>query len=266
MLLTALLGTALAVEPVATTLASVAGWESGLQWAGQGGLKHTLYSDPDSTLLGDVYVRADVLTELTPDYLRGGGQLEFSPMAMLVFRFKYQTSWYFGNVKSVYGFDSATDGYGDAERDQRNNGPGHDTRITGTAVLRAKVGPAIVAAVFDRAWLRQDPGAGVVGDYWYEPEYQMLVAMDDKVFQQTTVALYEKELEMEAIDSVMIGAMSTYRRAQTSQDVMYRAGPMVVVNTHGGDRSLLLLAQPQFVSRTFSAARPFLAVRGTMHF
>ncbi len=266
MLLTALVSTALAVEPVATTYASLAGWESGLQWAGQAGLKHTFYGDPDSTLFTDVYVRGDVLLQLTPDYLRGGGQLEVSPMAMLVFRFKYETSTYFGNVKSVYGFDRATDGYGDAERDQRTNGPGHDTRITGTAVLRAKVGPAIVATVFDRAWIRQDPGEGVVGDYWYEPEYQMLVALDDKILQNTTVLLYEKTLELDAIDNVLIGVMSTYRRAQTSEDVIYRAGPMAVLNTHDGDRSLLLLVQPQFVSRTFSAARPFLAMRGTMKF
>ena len=266
MLLTALVSTALAVEPVAKTFLTVAGWESGLQLQGQGGLKHSLYSDPESTLFSDVYLRGEVLVQVTPDFLRGGAQLEFSPMAMLVFRFRYETSSYFGNVKSVYGFDSASDGYGDAERDLRTNGPGHDTRITGTAVLRAKVGPAIVASVFDRAWIRQSPGEGVVGDFWFEPEYQMLLAMDDKILQNNTVLLYEKELAMDAIDTVLIGAMSTYRRAQTSQDVIYRAGPMVVVNTHDGDRSLMVLAQPQFVSRTFSPARPFFAVRGTMNF
>jgi len=266
MFLTALLSTAMAVEPVATTFLSVAGWESGLQWQGQGGVKHTLYSDPSSTLFSDVYVQGEVLVQATPDYLRGGAQLEFSPMAMLVFRFRYESSSYFGNVKSVYGFDTAADGYGDAERDQRTNGPGYDTRVTGTAVLRAKVGPAIVATVFDRAWIRQDPGEGVVGEFWYEPEYQMLVAMDDKILQNTTVLLYEKTLETDAVDNLLIGVMSTYRRAQTSEDVIYRAGPMLVVNTHDGDRSVLVIAQPQFVSRTFSAVKPFFAVRATMKF
>jgi hypothetical protein len=266
MLLTIMLGTALAVEPVATTYASLAGWESGLQWAGQGGAKHTLYSQEDSVLYSDVYVRSDVLLQVTPDYLRGGAQIEFSPMAMLIFRLKYESSWYFGNIKSVYGFQDASDRYGDAERDENINDYGNDVRVTGTAIVQAKVGPAIVALVFDRAWIRQSPGPAVVGDYWYEPEYQMLVALDDKIFQQTTVLLYEKELATEKIDSVLIGVMSTYRRAQTSRDVIYRAGPMAVIKTHGGDRSVLLLAQPQFVSRTYGPPVPFLAVRGTMKF
>ena len=92
MLLTALLGASLAAEPVLTTALAVAGWESGLQLRNQGGVKHTLYADPESTLLGDVYVRGDVLLTATPDYLRGGLQLEFSPMAMLVFRLRSETT------------------------------------------------------------------------------------------------------------------------------------------------------------------------------
>ncbi len=266
MLLSALLGTALAIEPVASTSMGISGWESGLRLENKAGAKHTLYSQPESLLFGDVYAQGQVLLQLTPDFVRGGFQLEFSPLAMLVLRFRYESSWYFGNIKTVYGFENASDAYGDAARDQMENGPGHDQRVTGTAVLRAKVGPAIIATVFDRSWVRQFPGAGVTGDYWFDPEHQLLLHLDDKVLQNTTVALYQKELASERIDDVMIGVMSTYRRAQVSQDLMWRAGPMVVVNMNEGRQNVLVLAQPQFVSRTFSAARPFLALQGTANF
>ncbi len=123
-----------------------------------------------------------------------------------------------------------------------------------------------MASVFDSAWLRMAPGDGVVGDYWYEPEYQMLVAMDDRVFQNTTVLLYDKQPGTGRVDNVLVGVMSTYRRARVSEDVIWRAGPMAVVNFQGGDRSVLLLCQPQYVSRTFPIYKPFVAVQGTAKF
>ncbi len=267
MLLTALLGASLAAEPVLTTALAVAGWESGLQLRNQGGVKHTLYADPESTLLGDVYVRGDVLLTATPDYLRGGLQLEFSPMAMLVFRLRSETTWYWGAFKTVIGFESPTDAYLDEHRDLRPKGTGHDERITGTAIVRAKVGPVIVAAVFDRARIRQVPDSTVQGSWWFDPEYQLLLDIDqDRVFQQTTVALYQKELASDRIDDVMIGAMSTYRRAQASEDALWRAGPMAVVNAQGGNRSVLLLVQPYVKDQSFGVLPPFVAVQGTAKF
>ena len=66
MLLSALLGTALAIEPVASTSMGISGWESGLRLENKAGAKHTLYSQPESLLFGDVYAQGQVLLQVLP--------------------------------------------------------------------------------------------------------------------------------------------------------------------------------------------------------
>ncbi len=255
---------ALAVETVFDANIAASYWPIGLRVAASPGIKIPLWNQEDSVLFGDTSLKATCYCQATPAYARVGGEVTFSPIAVLDLGGRYAYSPYFGTFSSVIGFTGPeevwTDAVLDAKIDAGERGTGWATTWGAFATLKAMVGPVIIAANGDlTGWDMRPDDSVVVGDYIYEPQLDLLIARQDQVLATTSVLLFDKSDDDDR--GMRVGVMDSYSRAFATAATIHRVGPMVTLDTQGGKWSYLLLAQAQLDHRVESMFPPYTAVR-----
>jgi len=232
-------------------------FDSGLALFVRPGWRQPLWDAEDSALRTDTHATPGALVQVTPDFLRVGGELTLAPLAILDLKVHASMANYFGNVHTLAGFDDKADVYGPDERDPLEKRPGRSTRLGAMPVLKAKAGPVVVVFAAEHQWI--DLSAEQVKEpYYFEPESQLLLAHQDQVTLGTNLLAWDGDM---GSWHVLAGILTTWREAAQSGDSLLRTGPLVKASQPDHPLSYVLLVQPHLQDRVFDATRPFIALQ-----
>lgn len=246
---------ALDLQPALKVDLAASYWDEGAKLVALPGVQAGLWGQPDSLLFGDTFLRLEALAEVTPSYGRLGPQLVFSPIAIFEMSAHYVGSAYFGTFSSIKGFDNPDAVYTTELLDTLDRDSGLGTRWGGDATLQGKVGPIIVASWgVLRRW-HTVPGADVSGAYFWEPQAELLLAMDDWTWSINGVVLYEHVFDADIGRKLYIGGVIDRSAAVETGDVYARAG--LLGNFAIDDVwSVLVTVQPYIQDRVYTSAFP----------
>ena len=233
------------------------------------GVKVPLWNKEGNVLLEDTWVWAEYICTATPSYSRQGVRLRWSPIAVMELEGHAIISPYFGTFSSIIGFDSPdaahTDDEIEAASDAGGRGTGWATNYGGDATLQGKVGPIILA--LSGGWAKWDvhPAANVSGEYFFEPEYEVLLGWHDQTLSGTGVLLFAKEWDKPEGRRLLVGSMTSYRQGVSAHDEMLRTGLIGVFRFDMGWQALLIV-QPYLKSRPYPTFPPYIAAQAKRTF
>ena len=140
-------------------------------------------------------------------------------------------------------------------------GPGLGSRWGTDATLQGKVGPIVVASWGELQGWDTWPSAKVQGDYYWEPESELLQSWHDLVWTVNGVLLFEHDWPSPEGRKIYVGAMANRAASVDTGDVWARVGPMV--NFSVDERwSVLVLVQPYLQDRIYTTPLPpYVAAR-----
>lgn len=145
--------------------------------------------DGDGALRRGRYLQLGGAVGVNPAYSQGSAHVEWVPMAALQLRLQYDLYGFFGANGALLRFGSASSRFGEDElmaaRGSETSGLGQ--RLLFSPVLRARVGPVLLRNQTDLAWFALSSTAG----WFYEWEYDTLVAKRDLVVSNRTAVLFE---------------------------------------------------------------------------
>jgi len=262
-----LLSTALAaeVEPALDARLSVSyfrlgfsgilrpGVRIGMPWAEEG----NVLTEP-----ANLKIEADI--QPTPAYIRAGGRVTFSPLAVLDITPYGYWNRYHGNFQTLVLYDDWTANYGSnadiedhAAEGNRYAGSGLHYGVSGT--LKAKVSNVIIALNGDLSRWTVSPVEGE-GDYFFEREMEVMMrvgaAGGDTLTQANGVLAYEWDWNTEDAAKLRVGNLTTYRKSWTGDDTLLRSGLLLQVLTHDERITHTVLAQPYLIDRAYESALP----------
>ena len=183
----------------------------GLRYAGYAQYKIPLWNS-GSVLFEDTYLAPGVYLDVTPAYFHVGPRLHWAPIAVFELEAQFEYGYYFGTFSGVTDFYSASDAYTDAALDalhdagHKASGPVYRASLSPT--LQARVGSLIIALPQKFYWFWKPrpegtPCAGdsgdyadgddvhdCVGDYWYEPQMDAMLAWKDTIMSNSAVAFW----------------------------------------------------------------------------
>lgn len=242
-------------EPVLKVDVAASYWDEGAKVAAYPGLQARLWGDDDSVLFGDTYLRIEGVAAATPSYARLGPRVVFSPIAIFELSAWALGSSYFGTFSSIKGFDDPAVIYTDDVLDTKARGGGWGTQWGTEATLRAKVGPIIFATYGDLKGWQTWASDVVVGDYYWEPESELLLSMDDLTWSINGVLLYAHDFDQSIGRKLYAGAMFNRATSVDTSDTFMRLGPMA--NFALNDQwAFLLLVQAYLEDRVYTDPLP----------
>lgn len=252
---------ALDFDPMLRADLAASYWDEGAKVAAYPGLQAHLWGAEDSVLFGSTFLRLEGVASVTPSYARLGPRVTFSPIAVMELSAHYLGSAYFGTFSSIKGFDDPAVVYDDDALDASVRGPGLGSVWGVEATLQAKVGPVVVASFGDLKGWDVWPADRVVGEYWWEPESELLLSRHDHTWGLNGVLLYEHVFDEERGRKLYAGAMYSQAQSLDTKDAWRRVGPMVNFSL---DRrwSFLLLTQAYVEDRIYTTPLPpYVGVR-----
>lgn len=249
-----------ALEPVLDVAIAGSYFPEGVRLSVTPGLKQPLWNRPDNVLFKDTWLRARLIADVTPSYARVGPEIGFSPVAVFELTGHYVVSPYFGTFSSIKGLPSADTVATDDLLDSLDARTGLVTRYGGEATLQAQVGPVVMAAWGGPQVWHTAP-AEDVGEYYYEPETELVLAMDDTTWQFNGVALYQHTIDDAIGRKLLVGSFTDYHMGVATGDTIFRTGLMGVFKPD--DKwALLLLVLAQIEHRIEPTPfPPYLAVQ-----
>jgi len=253
-----LIGLALAGEATLEADLAATMFDTGVSILARPGWRQSLWDEDGSVLRTDTHVAPSALIQVTPDYVRAGGQVILAPLAIFDLKIHGSSAWYFGNVNTLVGFENATDSYGPSDRSDQAKVGGRSTRFGAMPVLKAKAGPVVVVAAGEKQWVDLQ-SEDLNGTYYFEPETQLLLAKKDSVTLGTGILAWSGVVGNDW--NVLAGALATWRSAEQSGDSLLRVGPLVKVQKGESPFSTLLLVQPHLQDRVFATSQPFVALQ-----
>lgn len=260
MLLAAL--SALALEPVLDVSLAGSYFPEGAKVATRPGVKIPLWNQPDSVLFEDTWLRPRLILESTPSYARFGPELGFSPIAVFELSGGVMASPYFGtfsSVKPLVDPDAVPD---DATLDPLDRHTGMLIRLQAEATIQAKAGPVVIAAWGGpQRWSMNTP-AEAEGDYYYEPETELILAWQDTSWSLNGVLLYDHVLDEARGHEFLVGGYVDWHAGMATHDEIVRAGLMGVYRPTKS-WAVVLLALAQLEHRDYTEPfPPYLALQG----
>ena len=248
---------AAAWEPVLKADLSATYWGIGLAASVTPGVQQRLWGEDGSLLFGDTFVRAEWIGYLTPAYGRTGPKVTFSPIAIFETSASCLGGYYFGNFSTITGFGHPADPYdpGALEARLAYRDDGWNTRCGADATLQAMVGPVIAAAWGGAERWTTWPGERVRSDYFFEPEVEVLISMDDTFWHTDGVLLYQILFDEAKGRTLVVGDMTTWRASADTGDRLLRTGLMAVYSPKAA-WTVLFLLQPYLWSRTYGVPLP----------
>lgn len=230
-------------------------WDEGAKVAAYPGAQARLWGDPDSLLFGSTFLRLEGVAAVTPSYARLGPRVTFSPIAVFELSAHYLGSAYFGTFSSIKGFDDPGVVYDDEALDGSVRGPGLGSVWGVEATVQGKLGPVVVATFGDLRGWDVWPAERVVGEYWWEPEVELLLSRHDHTWALNGVLLYEHLFDEQKGRKLYLGGMYSQATSLDTADVWRRVGPMA--NFSLDSRwSFLLLVQAYVEDRIYTTPLP----------
>lgn len=219
----------------------------------------------DSILFEDTYFAPGIYADVSPAYFHVGPRFHFSPIAVLDIQGDFQYGYHFGTFSGITDFDNASDAYTDAALDARaaagHKGSGSTLKGTLSVTLQAKVSHLIIALPQDFVylWSKQPEGAG---DFWYEPQYDALIAWQDVVMNNSALMFWAfKESSDEDARFFWLGANFNHQYVFGTEDRSIRVGPMAVFKpgTSTAVPSIALFSQVYIENRIHPIVPPYIA-------
>ncbi len=259
-LLAAAPATAAAVEPVFDWTVSAAAFPLGAETTFSPGVRQPLWDKPGNPLLEDTYVQTNATVMFTPAFTRAGVDVAFQPATIFELRVRYSVVGYYGAFTAVYLYDDPDTVYDGDTRREMDRTSGIGSRLSVQPTLRAKGGPIVFQGWSIFRYHTLSPGQTTdVGDYWVEPELNLMIGRPGTSWDHNGLLAAELDLDS-AI--VYLGGVVTYRHTDDSDDSIFRLGPAVVWMPEGGNWTVLGIAQFYAQDRLYTqAAPPYIAAR-----
>lgn len=238
----------------------------GLRYAVRAENRLPLWNRPESVLFEETYLGAGAAVELTPAYARVGPSVTFAPIAVFDVTVEALWSGYFGTFSGVTDFDTADADYSEAaftrpEVEARRRA-GHGWRFGASPTLKARVGKVIVALPQDFRHFRMQIPAGATGAYWYEPEYDALLAWNDTLMVNQALAFWSFRDATDADPRrLWLGLNFTHQYVFGTEERQVKLGPMLVWKPGRGPvvPTIVVFAQAYLAARTHPTFPPYLA-------
>ncbi|HJN76905.1 MAG TPA: hypothetical protein QGF58_23465 [Myxococcota bacterium] len=266
-----LVSTAMAadVSPTLDARLSASYWRLGFSGQVRPGVSLGMpWAEPGNVLTEPAALKLEADVQATPAYLRAGGRLTFSPLA--VFDITPYAYWdrYYGSFQTLVLYEDWEADYGSnddieeaAEGGNRYPGSGFHYGLSGT--LKAKVKNVIVAVNGDLSRWDIDVHSmttEVKDPYFFEREMEVLmrtgVEGGDTLAQANVVLVYEWDWNTDDGAKLRIGDLTTYRKTWTGDDTLLRTGLLVQALTYDERITHTLLVQPYLVDRAYDSAFP----------
>ena len=249
------------IQPATNVSLGLSNWRVGFGLDARHGIRVPLFEREDSVLFQGTGLKAQAAIGTSPAYFRGGGQVTFSPLAILDLSGYGMYDVYYGNLQTLIDYNTATANYGSnaelksyVENDPARQGFGTGWHTGGAATLKIKVGPVIILSSTDVSyWNIQRDEA--IGNYFFEREKELMMKFSgDTLLQENALVLYEINFE-EKKSNIRIGSITTYRQTFQAEDTLLRTGLIAMYNQSNGLTHALLI-QPYLQDRAFTSAFP----------
>jgi hypothetical protein len=249
------------LQGVSDATVAASNWRAGFQADLRYGVRLPLFEQENKALFQGTGLKAMGTLGLTPAFVRAGGRLIFSPLAIVDFHLHGGADWYFGNFQSVVGYDNPSANPGtNAEIASSvaldgNRAPGTGFHAGVQSVLKVKVGPVVVLGSVD--FVHWNVQADVAGEWFFEREEEVLLALGgDQSIDANGLVLFQHDLD--ASRWIRGGSFSTLRAGIGSGDEMIRSG--LLLSKGNEALSHTVIVQAYLKSRTFSVSdAPYVA-------
>ncbi len=247
------------VQPATNVTLGLSNWRAGLNLNTRHGIYIPMFEKEDSVLFQGTGLKLQGDSSITPAYLRAGGRVTFSPLAILDLTGYGQYDAYFGNLQTIVDYDSASDNYGSnadiatyiEETGRQSSGSGWHSG--GAVTLKVKVGPMIVLSNTDLSYWNINSETAHV-DWFFDREIDVMMKFEgDTLLEENALVMYEKALGNDK--NVRIGSITTYRHSFTADDTMFRSGLIAMYNLPSG-LSHTVIVQPYLEDRAFTTSFP----------
>jgi hypothetical protein len=245
------------LQSVLDTTVAASYWRLGMQADIRYGIRMPLF-EKDSPLFQGTGLKALATLATSPAYVRSGGRVIFSPLAIVDLHLHGAYDRYFGNFQTVVGYSDATDNYGynadiaEYAENTNNQMPGSGFHYGAQVVLKAKAGPVVVLASTDVTHM--DISADVVGEWFFEREKELMLLLDgDSVIDFNGLVLYQLDIDDERM--ARFGSFTTWRASIEANDRLLRSG-LLCSYTGGRMTTHNLIVQAYLDDRAFTETFP----------
>ncbi|MDH5179476.1 MAG: hypothetical protein OEY07_07400 [Gammaproteobacteria bacterium] len=153
------------------------------------GYQRRIYQQSDDPLWDGLYYQYGLQANINPAFIRAGVHLEWLPLAVLQLRLQSDRLYFSGNNGSLLAFPAPTAPFDDDDLKLREGQEvwGEGRRHQAGLTLRAKFGRFIIRNVADVVDF-EFPGRG---PFYLEREYELLLAVSDRVYSNQIYLLYD---------------------------------------------------------------------------
>jgi hypothetical protein len=197
------------------------------------GLRFPMFEKEGSTLFNNTGLTAQGTSYLSPAYMRWGGRVTFSPLAIIDLTGYGAYSQYFGNFQTIVDYDAPNQDYGNNKEiaayvtDTSRQYSGKGWNFGGALTLKAKVGPFIALANENYSYWSVKVPEGATGDYFFEREQEVMMA-----YSQSRLSNFNGLLMWESQNPrtlIRVGSITTHRYSFEAEDTLFRTGLIGIV-------------------------------------
>lgn len=212
---------------------AVSWFGKGLRFAMSAEDRFALWDKPGDLLFEETYLAPGAYLELTPAYARVGPRVHWKPIAVFELTLEAVWSGYFGTFSGVTDFPEPDSDYSEAafETDAviARARAGHGWRFGASPTLQARVGRVIVAVPNDFYHMRMTTPDDATGAYWYEPQFDAMLAWNDTVMINNGLVFWSfADDKPDDARFFWLGAQYTHQYVFETEDRQQKVGPMVV--------------------------------------
>lgn len=252
---------ALELQPVLDVDLGASYWDEGAKIAAYPGVQTHLWGAEDSLLFGSTFLRLDAVASATPSYARLGPRLTFSPIAILETSAWFLPTAYFGTFSSIKGFDDPDAIYTDELLDNLERGPGWGTLWGAEATVQARLWHLVAASWGTVQGWDITAADRITGQYFWEPESELLIGFQDLTWSLNVVLLYEHVFDEELGRKLYLGGVYAQSTSVQTTDSFMRSGLLsnFALNRQWG---FLLTVQAYLDDRVYTSPfPPYVALR-----
>ena len=204
----------------------------------QYGLKIPKWEEEGNAIRQGTGITAVGEVSATPAFIRTGGRVTVTPLAVLKLQAYGFGHYYFGNFQTIVGYDTPTSVYGDnsaiadyvdseAANDVVRQTSGMGWSAGAKMTLQAKVGNIVFSNTIDAGQHTVIKPEDVVGTATFEREREVMINFDgDQIVENNTLLLYQ--IDRSEDKYLRLGNLTTYRHSIGADDTMLRSGLLAV--------------------------------------
>lgn len=235
----------------------------------------------DSILFEDTYFAPGLYLDVTPAYFHVGPHFQWDPIAILEIEGQADFGYYFGTFSGVTDFVHADASFDsdtlDVLEENGHKTGGMSLRGALTGTLQARVSNFIIAMPQEFFWFHKSRPEGdkctgeekdtaadrtCIGDYWYESQYDTLMAWDDLVMTNSGLAFWSfNDAEPEDPRMFWLGVNFSHQYTFATEDRSIKVGPMAVFKPSQSKYmpTLVVFTQVYLENRIHDTFPPYLA-------